>query len=209
MNEAAAREDLQTIRTLMERAAIYRRALAPMMLAAGALGVVAAAVGWSVPLAGAPGFFALWVGTSVVVVGISSALIRREAIGAAEPFWTPPTRRVAQAVLPVVVAGVTITVLFLRSGSGDERWIATAVPPVWMVCHGLGLHAAGFFMPRGIRWFGWGFVTLGGLLVLAGPILPAALASFQGAHLVMGAAFGFGHLAYGLYLKATEKGASE
>ena len=77
MNEAAAREDLQTIRTLMERAAIYRRALAPMMLAAGVLGVVAAAVGWSVPLAEAPGFLALWVGTAVVVVGISSALIRR------------------------------------------------------------------------------------------------------------------------------------
>ncbi len=190
----------------MERTAIYRRALAPMMLAAGVLGVVAAAVGWSVPLDGAWGFFALWIGTAVVVVGISSALIRREAIGAAEPFWTPPTRRVAQAVLPVVVAGGAVTVLFLRSGSGDGRWIAITVPPVWMLCHGLGLHAAGFFMPRGIRWLGWAFVLLGGILVLTGPALPTDLASIRGAHLVMGATFGLGHLAYGLYLRATEKG---
>ena len=193
----------------MERAAIYRRALAPMMLAAGVLGVIAAVAGWWAPLAGAAGFFGLWIGTAVVVVGITSALIRREAIGAAEPFWTPPTRRVAQAVLPVMFAGAAITVLFIRSGSGDTRWIATAVPPAWMVCHGLGLHAAGFFMPRGIRWFGWGFVLLGTLLVVAGPMLPAVFTSFRGAHLVMGATFGFGHLAYGLYLRATEKGASE
>ena len=209
MNEAAAREHLQTIRTLMERTAIYRRALAPMMLAAGALGLVAAAVGWSVPLAGAPGFFALWIGTALVAVGISSALIRRDAIGAAEPFWTPPTRRVAQAVLPVVVAGVVITVLVTRSELREGRSVAMAVPPLWLICHGLGLHAAGFFMPRGIRWFGWGFVLVGGLLVLAGPVMPAAVASFRGAHLVMGATFGAGHLAYGLYLRATGKGRSE
>ena len=209
MNEAAAREHLQTIRTLMERTAIYRRALAPMMLAAGVLGLVAAAVGWSLPLAGASGFFALWIGTALVAVGISSALIRRDAIGAAEPFWTPPTRRVAQAVLPVVVAGVAITVLVTRTELGEGRSVAMAVPPLWLICHGLGLHAAGFFMPRGIRWFGWGFVLVGALLVLAGPMMPATFASFRGAHLVMGATFGAGHLAYGLYLRATGKGRSE
>ena len=33
-----AEENLQTIRTLMERSAVYRRALAPIMLFAGALG---------------------------------------------------------------------------------------------------------------------------------------------------------------------------
>lgn len=206
MNEAAAREHLQTIRTLMERTAIYRRALAPMMLAAGVLGLVAAAVGWSVPLAGASGFFALWIGTALVAVGTASALVRREAIGAAEPFWTPPTRRVAQAVSPVVVAGVAITILLAaRPDLGEGRPVAMAVPPVWVICHGLALHAAGFFMPRGIRWFGLGFVSVGALLVLVGPLLPPALASFRGAHVVMGATFGLGHLAYGLYLRATER----
>ena len=33
-----AEENLQTIRTLMERSALYRRALAPIMLFAGVLG---------------------------------------------------------------------------------------------------------------------------------------------------------------------------
>jgi len=40
-----AEENLQTIRTLMERSALYRRALAPILLFAGTLGVTAAAVG--------------------------------------------------------------------------------------------------------------------------------------------------------------------
>ena len=40
-----AAEQLQTIRTLMERSAVYRRALAPIMLFAGFAGVLAAAGG--------------------------------------------------------------------------------------------------------------------------------------------------------------------
>ena len=45
MDSNWASEQLQTIRTLMERSAIYRRALAPIMLVAGAAGVVAAGIG--------------------------------------------------------------------------------------------------------------------------------------------------------------------
>ena len=40
-----AAEQLQTIRTLMERSAVYRRALAPIMLFVGFAGVLTAAVG--------------------------------------------------------------------------------------------------------------------------------------------------------------------
>ena len=40
-----AAENLQTIRTLMERSAIYRRALAPMMTFVGAMGTAAALAG--------------------------------------------------------------------------------------------------------------------------------------------------------------------
>ena len=42
-NDAA--ENLQVIRTLMERSAVYRRALAPVMLAVGLIGSVAAPIG--------------------------------------------------------------------------------------------------------------------------------------------------------------------
>src|SRR5688572_22132653 len=41
-----AEENLLIIRTLMERSAVYRRALAPIMVAIGVLGVVAAFLAW-------------------------------------------------------------------------------------------------------------------------------------------------------------------
>jgi len=45
MDSKWAEENLQTIRTLMERSAVYRRALAPIMLCAGTVGIIAAAAG--------------------------------------------------------------------------------------------------------------------------------------------------------------------
>ena len=45
MNSNLAEAHLQTIRLLMERSAIYRRALAPNMLLAGLLGLAAAGIG--------------------------------------------------------------------------------------------------------------------------------------------------------------------
>ena len=41
-----AAEHLQVIRTLMERASLYRRALAPIMIYNGLLGISAGALGW-------------------------------------------------------------------------------------------------------------------------------------------------------------------
>ena len=199
MNEAAAQQQLQTIRTLMERVALYRRALAPMMLAAGTLGLVAASVGWFVPLETATGFFALWLLTAAVVIVTCFLLIRRQAIVDAEPFWTPPTRRVAMAAFPAAFVAALVTLFKGES----EIWIAGGLLCVWLVCHGLALHAAGFFMPRGIRWFGWGFVLFGIGLAVAIKVFPVYEPSFHKAHLVMGVTFGLGHLAYGLYLRAT------
>ena len=187
----------------MERAALYRRALAPMMLVAGGLGTVAAAIGWFVSLETANGFLALWLTTASLALATSFLQIRKQAIGAAEPFWTPPTRRVGLAALPAAFVGAVITGLYLFDDRSEA--LAVRLPSVWLVCHGLALHAAGFFMPRGIRWFGWGFVLAGTALGLAVFMVPRSAPSLRDAHLVMGATFGLGHLAYGFYLRATER----
>ena len=63
---------------------------------------------------------------------------------------------------------------------------------------------AGFFMPRGIKLFGWLYLLLAFvmLFVLWSEWLKL---SVQQNHLVMGAVFGGVHLAYGIYLHFTEK----
>lgn len=205
MDPSSASAQLQTIRTLMERVALYRRALVPCCLIAGGAGTAAAGLGLVLHFSSLSSFLALWISTAALALGTALAVIRREAIRADEPFWTPPTRRVASAFLPPMVAAVVATVWIARIGSPDSRLVPTLLPSVWMACYGLGLHAAGFFMPRGIRWLGWIFLAASALL---SPVLDLTAleprSSFAAANLTMGIAFGAGHLAYGLYLRATE-----
>jgi hypothetical protein len=72
-----------------------------------------------------------------------------------------------------------------------------------MGLYGCAIHAAGFFMPRGFRLFGWAFIIgsclLGMALCVGGP------PSIPAANIAMGVLFGSSHLAYGVYLFFTEQ----
>jgi len=206
MDDPRAAENLQVIRTLMERAALYRRALAPVSLALGVLGVVAAAFGWFAGLDSARSFAALWLAVAVATLAVGLVIMRRQALQAGEAFWSPPARRVAQAMLPALLAGLLAGVIVLLS-SGQEPLQAWWLPGIWMVLYGCATHAAGFFLHRGIKLFGAVFLLLGalGLLYVNARLGAGGLPALRFAHVVMGAAFGGLHLAYGLYLAATER----
>jgi hypothetical protein len=74
-----------------------------------------------------------------------------------------------------------------------------------MLLYGCALNAAGFFMTRGIRLFGWVFIACGCGLMTS-PFWGQGMPQLLQAHTVMGATFGGLHLAYGVYLYFTEKG---
>jgi hypothetical protein len=207
-----ATEHLQVIRTLMERSAVYRRALAPVMTYNGAVGTVAALVGWSCKIDSPRGFIVFWGCVAVVALVGSFLLVRRQALKAGEAFWSPPTRRVTQAMLPGLTGGMIIGALTFfaatQPGIIANVWGILCLPAGWIVLYGCAFHAAGFFMPRGMRLFGWGFVVAGcgllaiGLFALGNPdqVHPADLG-----YGIMGVFFGMLHLAYGIYLYFTEK----
>jgi hypothetical protein len=204
MDPQKAREHLEVIRTLMERSAVYRRALAPTALWVGGLGLVAAVVGWALGLTEARTFSGYWMGVALAGLAGTILAMRRQALRDLEPFWSPPARRVTQALMPTFLAGALAGVALLRPGIQEAAY-GWWLPGVWMVLYGCGLHAAGFFMPRGIRVFGWLFMGLGGALVLwvdAG-MRGGDLPGLVWAHGVMGATFGGLHLAYGSYLRFT------
>ena len=203
MDSNWAAEHLQVIRTLMDRTGVYRRALAPLMLTVGMLGSLAGVLGWSRGWDAPRSFALFWLLVCGVCVLISFLLARRQALRDSEPFWSPPTRRVAQALLPPFVAGfTTVVAMFLpRWGDSTQAWW---LPAIWMILFGCASHAAGFFMPRGIRLFGWLFILAGsGLLV--GLSLMDSLPSLRWGHAIMGGSFGGMHLAYGVYLYITER----
>lgn len=206
VHDAWAAENLHVIRTLMERSALYRRALAPVSLAVGGLGLAAGALGWTLRLESARAFVGHWMATALLALALGLVIVRRQALGAQEPFWSPPTRRVAQALLPPLFAGLVAGLVILLPAWHDPLH-AWWLPGLWMGLFGCAAHAAGFFMPRGMKVLGWIFAILGAAatLFVNSRLHASGLPSLRLAHAVMGAGFGGLHLAYGLYLAATEK----
>ena len=201
VNANWAEENLKTIRNLMEHAALYRRALAPVAITVGVLGLAAAAFAQAVDWTEPNRFAAYWMGVAGVSMLSALLLIRRQALKGGEEFWSPPTRRVAQAMAPMLAVGLGLGVLELLRAPMEGDGIRLAA--IWMILYGGALHSAGFFMQRGLRLLGWFFVIIG--------IICLGISEFWGtswlvdsqAHWVMGWAFGVNNLAYGLYLKLT------
>jgi hypothetical protein len=195
-----AEENLQTIRTLMERSAIYRRALAPIMIFAGLLGVASAALGLLCHLDSIRAFDVLWLGTAALVVAGAFLIARRQAIVDKEHFWSPPTRRVGQALLPPLFAGMFLGLIFAFAGLANPAILTF----IWLLFYGCALHSAGFFMSRGMKLFGSIFIALScATLFVLVFILPSNIEI--SAHWLMGFFFGVLHLAYGAYLYLTER----
>jgi hypothetical protein len=196
-----ASDHLQTIRTLMERSAIYRRALAPVMMVSGGLGAIGALAAYVARIEGDRMFSLFWLAVGLVTLGAALLLVRKQAIKEGESFWSLPTRRVASALLPPFLVGFAAGIhIALRGGTGSASLLAAA----WVAAYGCALHSAGFFMQRGIKLFGWACLGCGCLVLLLMPITPA-LQSTNAAHGLMGAFFGLLHVAYGAYLHVTEK----
>jgi hypothetical protein len=202
-----ASENLQTIRTLMERSALYRRALAPIMTVTGFIGLIACGVSHFAKIETNFAFAVFWMSTSVVAFVTALILVRRQALQESEPFWSLPTRRVWGALFPNFFVGVIVSFLFIipELVPANTSWV---LPPAWMLFYGCGLYAAGFFMQRSIKWFGWIFI-LCGLALLFLLFFIAGLRSTEIAHGVMGLFFGALHLAFGIYLFFTERKKNE
>ena len=198
-----AAENLQTIRTLMERSAVYRRALAPIRLICGISGLAGGVAGWQWHLDANKEFVWVWVITAVFALSCSTLLIRQQALRAAESFWSPPTRRITQALMPPFLVGAVLAGVTTQWGNdtvGREFLII-----IWCLAFGCGINAAGFFMPRGIRWFGWIFLLIGFGLIACLSLEVDLLKVFHSPHLLMATIFGGLHLAYGFDLYFTEK----
>jgi hypothetical protein len=205
-----AAEHLQTIRTLMERTALYRRAIGPVSIVVGIIGIAASIIGQCFRVGYENLFFApYWLAVAVIALAASLLLVRRQALSQGEAFWSSPARRVAQAMFPGLFAGFTAGVIYFFAVHGlDALPILLAVLiSAWTICYGLALHSASFFMPRRVRWFAWVFVILGLLIGLEFTVLhwvPLKVFGFFGFHGLMGLTFGLTHLIFGISSLLTE-----
>jgi hypothetical protein len=202
MNSNSAAENLQVIRTLMERSALYRRALAPITLFTGSVGVLAGVIALLLRVESLRGFGAFWLAVAAITVAGAFLLARRQSLKDREPFWSPPTRRVAQALMAPLTVGLVVSLISVAAASSQEK-ADVALPIVWMLCYGCALHAAGFFVPRGFRLLGWFFIV-SACGVFCTKFLPNPQQDAATANIVMGVFFGIVHLVYGIWLHFTE-----
>ena len=138
----------------------------------------------------------------VAIIG-SFLLVRRQALRDSEPFWSPPTRRIAQALLPPLFIGGFINAMIAYFVAKEDKSSCLLVIILWLWLYGCAAFSAGFFVPRGMKLFGWVFIFAG-----------CAVALLLGSDsfllkippcLLMASTFGILHLAYGIYLYVTEK----
>ncbi len=200
MEQNTAAEHLAVIRTLMERSALYRRTLAPIMLCVGAVGVLASVAGVVVGIDAPRAFCAWWLVAAAVGLALAFVVARRQARIDKEPLWSPPALRAAHAIAPPLTAGLLLSVALVAVAPAQVGWLFV---PVTMLFYGCAAHAAGFFISRSTRVFGWLIIGLAAL-ILAVPLFEVVPAA-RGDHVLMGLVFGVLHLAWGAYLYGTER----
>ena len=198
MNPETAAKHLELIRTLMERSVLYRRTLAPVMLLAGSCGTLGALAARTWQFQSGTPFLLFWMSLCTVALAGSLLVIRRQAIRSREPFWSPPTRRIAQAISPGLLAGLGWAVS--TAMTGGSAWTLASL---WLSFYGCALHAGGAFMLRGIRLFG-GLLMVLGITAFLLPKYASQIPAFSDPNFLMGFGFGILHLGYACYLQVTE-----
>src|SRR5437764_15066706 len=117
-----AEEDLRVIRSLMERAALYRAMSAPAALVAGCLSIFAAAAIYlndqtsvNRPLQGRA-FAAIWLIVLVIAVATNAFFIWREAKKDGRPFISSGMKLSLRAIAPNLLIPAAVTLWFLADG---------------------------------------------------------------------------------------------
>ena len=198
-----ALEHLRVIRSLMEKAHIYRAISAPAALLGGVLALTAsvwpawhAAQHDGAALFSNRTFLILWHSILAITSFVNMLLLAREARRRDQPFVSDGMRMALRAFLPPMLVGgavALILVIFLHN--------LTLAALMWALGHGLALLATAGFSPRSLIRLGWAFVSLGLLLLLlwaANPDVRNLASDLGPASIVMGLTFGLLHVIYAI-----------
>lgn len=203
-----ALENLRVIRSLMEKAHIYRAISAPAALVGGLLAVVWGTYsgyrGLSDGVVMSPFSFLISWHVILLISGvINVSLLAREASLRGQPLVSDGMRTALRAISPpLIVGGVMGAGLILGLNN------LTMAVLVWTVCYGLSLLATSSFAPRSLTRLGWAFVSVGLILFIIWAATPdIRLLPFDDgpAALVMAATFGLLHVIYATAVFVSKK----
>lgn len=166
-----AEEHLRVIRSLLEKATIYR-ALSSQAALAG--GLLACAAGWLLAGRNDPftlllsigtthpanaelfGFMLKWGLVLVIAVATNFVFLYRDAQRRRETFVSPGMRMALRAMIPPLLCAA----VFSSFGSKE------GLPQAWMIFYGLALLSTAHFAPTSLSRLGWAFLLTGCVLLL-------------------------------------------
>jgi hypothetical protein len=204
----SAEENLQMIRSLMERTATYRAVSLLSSAWAGCLSVAAFALNllliqrWH--SFSSADFFNLWMGV-LVLAGIGNTVfLFNDAKKAGTSFPSPALLSALRSMFPSFFVAGALTAIMAYWGlfrTSEIRFDLLEVP-VWCLFYGLGLLGTQHFAPRSIVILGWFFVASPFILLGSIPILSQISFPmdknfyFYFPSALMAATFGLYHLLY-------------
>ncbi len=189
--ETKAMEHLRVIRTLMERATVYRAISSPTALAGGLVAVFVSS--WSLFLAQPLPFVESWLAALVIALLANTYFIWRDHSREGRPLLSSGLRLAIRAVLPSVLAAAVFSFPFIREGQ-DYPFLAI----IWVIFYGFALLATEQFAPRSLIWLGRAFLIAGlvGFIGIHTHLSPVLFDEPSGANWIMGGTFGLFHLIY-------------
>jgi len=214
MNDRSrAEEDLRVIRTLMERATIYRAISAPTALVGGVLSILSAVFihlsNQSQSLIGRPirprEFVFIWIDVLILTVVMNAFFVWREARSSGRPFISPGMKLALRAIAPNLIVPAIFTLWFLKIGFLGAVELELVV--IWVVFYGLALLSTALFAPRSLAILGWAFLLTG----VSVPVIANAVEGLPDnvPTMVMGLTFGLYHLIYAACTWSRKRDAGE
>src|SRR5437868_814788 len=142
-HQTRAEEDLRVIRSLMERATVYRAISAPTAFVAGLLSTLAAgAIYWqnqSRPFARhvitGREFVGIWSAILVAAFAVNTFFIWREARKSGRPFISAGMKLALRAITPCLLVPAAFTAWFFTTGYLGATELDLVV--AWVVFYGL------------------------------------------------------------------------
>ncbi len=165
--QQTALEHLRVIRSLLEKAQVYRAVSAPAALCGGLMALGAAGYTFKIAQLDFSGrvepmqFLAMW----LVILAVSSVLnvllLYRESAGRGQSFFSEGMRMAVRAFAPPMLVGGVLGICLIWYH--DDVKLASLV---WILCYGLALVAMKHFSPRSLTRLGRAFLVVGTLLTL-------------------------------------------
>jgi len=184
-----AMDNLAFIRNTMEAAGSFTAVSGWGMVAIGCLAIVVAIVASMQSSAAAA--LNIWLASAFLSPLIMMWAMVRKARAAKMPLLSGPGRKFVLSFSPPMVVGALLTFVLYRAG------LLEAIPGVWLLLYGTGVVAGGAFSVKIVPVMGLCFMGAG-VISLFAPV--------EWSHLLLGAAFGGLHIAFGIPIARSHGG---